>query len=224
MPYHIYDTEHPMQAFVCFSGNASAIRDLERDDLNWQRAYTITGAFTDIRNATGTEFFAEQNILCHCLDWESFIPGSGATKKEAYFMKVAEVIDRYDPDCIIFSGFMRIVPDWFIRQFPRKIINVHPTDLNIIDAITEKRKYIGKGADAIQKVLDDGREEICSTVHYVEEGDIDGGFVIAQSRFCKIVPGETATKLQNRLKVLADGEALMNALKVLCQSETKEVA
>lgn len=204
-----------LRLFVCFSGNASAIRDLENDDPDWNHRYEVVGSLTDVDDVPGMLFFKKENIPCHYIDRSIYPPPEVCmSKRDRYFDEIKDVIDYYAPDYIVFSGFMLIAPPWFVRSFERKIINVHPTDLSRIDA-NGKRKYAGRGDVAIQKVLDDGMTTIRSTVHFVEEGGVDEGEIIAHSRPCTISPKDTAQTLQERLKLIADGDALKNALKTL---------
>lgn len=204
--------ENVLKLFVCFSGNASAIQYIENDDTGWRNIYEVVRALTDKPDAPGISFFEEHSIPCE------YINRTDIKKNDVYLTEAMHLIDRYNPDYIVFSGFMRIVPDWFIRNFEGKIINVHPTDLNILDA-TGKRKYTGRGREAIQKVLDDGLETIRSTIHYIEEGPIDGGEIIAQSQLCRIAPRDTAQTLHDRLKRIAEGKALQYALQNLYQQQ-----
>lgn len=204
--------KNALRLFVCFSGNASAIQCIENDDTGWKSTYEVVGTLTDKQDAPGISFFEEHSIPCE------YINRTDIKKNDVYLTEAMHLINRYNPDYIVFSGFMRIVPDWFIRNFEGKIINVHPTDLNILDA-TGKRKYTGRGRDAIQKVLDDGLETIRSTIHYIEEGAVDGGEIIAQSQFCKIAPRDTAETLHKRLKSIAEWQALQYALQILYKQQ-----
>lgn len=210
----VYSKDHPMHVVVCFSENASAIQFLKDDDPDWRGFYTIVAAFTYKQNAPGISFFTERDIPCHWLDWATFQSRDRLHKKDGYFLQLAQDIESYHPDYIVLSGFMLILPDWFIQKFAQKIINVHPADLSIVNEFGV-RAYSGRGCDAIQKTMDGEMNTIRSTVHFVEEGPVDSGVIIAQSRPCKITPTDTAQIVQNRLKRVADGEALEVALKIL---------
>ena len=73
-----------------------------------------------------------------------------------------------DRDYIVLAGWMRILSSKFIRAFPDKIINIHPSLLP---------KY--KGLDPIQRSLDNGDEVTGCTVHMVTE-ELDSGKILMQ--------------------------------------------
>ena len=86
--------------------------------------------------------------------------------------KDEDLIIRYfkslDVDYVILAGWMRILSSKFIRAFPDKIINIHPSLLP---------KY--KGLDSIQRALDNGDHVIGCTVHMVTE-ELDSGKILMQ--------------------------------------------
>ena len=94
-------------------------------------------------------------------------------------------------DLIVLSGFLWLIPDYLIRSYPKKIINIHPALLP---------KYGGKGmyGDAVHKaVISAGESESGITIHYVNK-DYDKGEVIFQAR-CKIQENDTAEVLAERI-------------------------
>ena len=96
--------------------------------------------------------------------------------------KDEDLIIRYfkslDVDYIVLAGWMRILSSKFIRAFPDKIINIHPSLLP---------KY--KGLDPIQRALDNGDEVTGCTVHVVTE-ELDSGKILMQEEV-DILPHDT---------------------------------
>ena len=96
--------------------------------------------------------------------------------------KDEDLIIRYfkglDVDYIVLAGWMRILSSKFIRAFPDKIINIHPSLLP---------KY--KGLDSIQRALDNGDEVTGCTVHMVTE-ELDSGKILMQEEI-GILPHDT---------------------------------
>jgi phosphoribosylglycinamide formyltransferase-1 len=79
-------------------------------------------------------------------------------------------------DIIVLAGFLWLVPDTILANYPKRIINIHPALLP---------KYGGKGmyGDRVHKeVLANGDEESGISIHYVNE-DFDTGEIIYQARF-----------------------------------------
>ena len=96
--------------------------------------------------------------------------------------KDEDLIIRYfkglNVDYIVLAGWMRILSSKFIRAFPDKIINIHPSLLP---------KY--KGLDPIQRALDNGDEVTGCTVHIVTE-ELDSGRILMQEEV-GILPHDT---------------------------------
>jgi phosphoribosylglycinamide formyltransferase-1 len=77
-------------------------------------------------------------------------------------------IERWNPDCIVLAGFMKILSPKFVQKFPRRIINIHPADTRA-----------HKGLNGYKWAFENKLEETKITVHYVDES-LDGGEIIAQ--------------------------------------------
>ena len=77
------------------------------------------------------------------------------SKNEA---QIIQLFNAWRVDLIVLAGWMRILSPDFIKAFPNKIINVHPSLLP---------KY--KGMNAVQKAMDNGDVLRGCTVHYVTE-------------------------------------------------------
>lgn len=85
-------------------------------------------------------------------------------------------------DYIILAGFLWLIPDYLVRAFPRRILNIHPALLP---------KYGGKGMYGIhvhRAVAQAGEEESGITIHYVNER-YDEGAIIYQAT-CALNPAD----------------------------------
>ena len=70
---------------------------------------------------------------------------------------------RIETDLIILAGFLWLIPDYLIKAFPKKIVNVHPALLP---------KYGGKGMYGMhvhKAVKEADEKETGITIHYVNE-------------------------------------------------------
>lgn len=86
---------------------------------------------------------------------------------------ILEFLRSVDPDLIVLAGFLWKVPENLIRQFPGKIINIHPALLP---------KYGGKGMYGMhvhRSVKENKERETGITIHYVNE-NYDEGAIISQ--------------------------------------------
>ena len=83
------------------------------------------------------------------------------------------ILQKYDVNFIVLAGFLPFVPDFLIKAYDGKIINLHPALLP---------KYGGKGMwghHVHEAVKAAGETETGMTVHWVTS-EIDNGKIIAQ--------------------------------------------
>lgn len=88
---------------------------------------------------------------------------------------VLDIIQSQNPDLIILAGFLWKFPENIIKNFPNKIINIHPSLLP---------KYGGKGmygGFVHQLVIENKETESGITIHYVNE-NYDEGTIIFQTK------------------------------------------
>ena len=97
---------------------------------------------------------------------------------------------------LILAGFMAILSADFVRRFPDRIINVHPS---LIPSFCGEGFY---GLRVHRAALDYGVKVTGATVHYVNEIP-DGGRIIAQ-KAVDILPGDTPETLQRRVMEQAE--------------------
>jgi phosphoribosylglycinamide formyltransferase-1 len=89
---------------------------------------------------------------------------------------VVDLLKNLNIDLLVLAGFLWLVPDSLLANYPKRIMNIHPALLP---------KYGGKGmyGDRVHKeVLANGDEESGISIHYVNE-DFDSGEIIYQARF-----------------------------------------
>lgn len=93
------------------------------------------------------------------------------------------LMKEYSIDFIVLAGFLLVIPDFLIREYDRRIINLHP-------ALLPKFGGIGMyGHRVHEAVKAAGETETGMTVHWVS-GKVDGGEIIAQFR-TPISPDDT---------------------------------
>ena len=95
------------------------------------------------------------------------IPSKGKPREEHDREVVAALLD-YKVDLICLAGYMRLLSPWFVRQFPGKILNIHPSLLPAFP-----------GLEAQQQAFAYGVKVSGCTVHFVDE-ELDHGAIIVQ--------------------------------------------
>ncbi len=99
------------------------------------------------------------------------IPSKGVAREE-HDRQVVRALQDHDVDLICLAGYMRLLSPWFVQQFPRRILNIHPSLLPAFP-----------GLDAQKQAFDYGVKVSGCTVHFVDE-HLDHGDIIVQ----KVVP------------------------------------
>ena len=98
-----------------------------------------------------------------------------------------QIFNAWRVDFIILAGYMRVLSPEFIKAFPNKIINVHPSLLP---------KY--KGLNAVEQAMEACERVTGCTVHWVTE-ELDGGDIIDQS-VVQICSEDTVESLTHRIQ------------------------
>lgn len=117
---------------------------------------------------------------------------SSFTKDELYSAKgVLKTLKKVKPDLIVLAGFLLMFPEAILREFPNKVINIHPALLP---------KYGGKGmygSRVHEAVVEAGETESGITIHYVNERYDEGAIIFQKSAALseEDSPTDVATKV-----------------------------
>ena len=145
------------------------------------------------------------------------VPGVAVPKKqmtqEAFEAALNEKLAEYRVDVIILAGFLSILSADFVKQWPDRILNVHPS---LIPSFCGKGMY---GLKVHEAVLAKGVKVTGATVHLVNEIP-DGGRILLQ-KAVDILPGDTAEVLQRRVMEQAEWVLLPQAVEMLCKQITE---
>jgi len=113
------------------------------------------------------------------------IPSKGR-KREEHDRDVVAALQQAGAELIILAGYMRLLSPWFVKQFPQRILNIHPSLLPAFP-----------GLDAQQQAFEYGVRVSGCTVHFVDE-HLDHGAIIVQ-RTVPVLPGDDAHALADRI-------------------------
>jgi phosphoribosylglycinamide formyltransferase-1 len=95
------------------------------------------------------------------------IPSKGRTREE-HDREVVGVLKQHKVDLICLAGYMRLLSPWFVQQFPRRILNIHPSLLPAFP-----------GLEAQEQAFAYGVKVSGCTVHFVDE-ELDHGAIVVQ--------------------------------------------
>ncbi|MBQ8717590.1 MAG: phosphoribosylglycinamide formyltransferase [Clostridia bacterium] len=130
--------------------------------------------------------------------------------QEAFEAAIGEQLAAHKIDLIVLAGFMNILSADFTKQWPERIINVHPA---LIPSFCGKGMY---GLAPHVAALEKGVKVTGATVHFVNEIP-DGGKIIAQ-RAVYVEEGDTPEVLQRRVMEQAEWIILPEAVEKVCAS------
>ena len=116
-------------------------------------------------------------------------------------------LTEYQVDLIVLAGFLSILSSDFVRRWPDRIVNVHPS---LIPAFCGKGYY---GLRVHQAALERGVKVTGATVHLVNEIP-DGGRILLQ-KAVEVQPGDTPETLQRRVMEQAEWVLLPRAVEQL---------
>ena len=112
--------------------------------------------------ARGLETARARGLNAMCL------PSKGLDR-EVYDRMLAAELHKADVELVCLAGFMRLLSAGFIREFPHRILNIHPSLLPAFP-----------GLDAQHQALAHGVKITGCTVHFVDE-DLDAGPIVIQA-------------------------------------------
>jgi phosphoribosylglycinamide formyltransferase-1 len=112
--------------------------------------------------ARGLETARARGLHAVCL------PSKGLDR-EVYDRMVVAELHKHGVDLVCLAGFMRLLSAGFIREFPNRILNIHPSLLPSFP-----------GLDAQHQALAHGVKITGCTVHFVDE-DLDAGPIVIQA-------------------------------------------
>ncbi len=140
------------------------------------------------------------------------IPAEIVNKKQYesqrdYEQALEQKLAEYGVQMVVLAGFMNILSGEFTKEYPDRIINVHPS---LIPSFCGKGFY---GLKVHEAALDYGVKVTGATVHYVNEVP-DGGKIILQ-KAVDVLEGDTPEILQKRVMEQAEWILLPKAAELV---------
>jgi phosphoribosylglycinamide formyltransferase-1 len=117
-------------------------------------------------------------------------------KRDSFYndISVLDDLKSREIDWVILAGFLWLVPDYILKAFPKRIINIHPA---LLPAYGGKGMY---GMKVHQAVIAARESESGITIHYVNE-KYDEGDIVFQAK-CTIEKEDTPEMLASKIHEL----------------------
>jgi phosphoribosylglycinamide formyltransferase-1 len=169
-----------LQLVVLISGTGSNLRALleASEDAEFPARVVAIGAD---READGLLLGEEFGIPTFT------VPFTAYPDRDAWGEALIEQVRHWQPDLVVLSGLMRLVPPTVVDAFSPHLINTHPAYLPEFP-----------GAHGVRDALAAGVTETGASL-IVVDNSVDGGPIIAQERV-PVLPGDTESSLHDRIK------------------------
>ena len=99
---------------------------------------------------------------------ETLVTPSKGKQREEHDREVVVALQQHKADLVCLAGYMRLLSPWFVQQFPRRILNIHPSLLPSFP-----------GLEAQEQAFAYGVKVTGCTVHFVDE-ELDHGAIVVQ--------------------------------------------
>lgn len=190
---------------VLVSGNGTNLQAL----INAQKNKIIKSGKIELVISNNSNAFALKRAE------KSKIPFEIISKKECkeieeFEKKLKEILKSYKIEFIVLAGFMSVLSKNFVKDYPKRIINIHPS---LIPSFCGKNFY---GIKVHEEAIKRGVKITGATTHFVNE-IIDGGEIIMQ-KAVKVLDNDTAEKLQKRVMESAEWIILPKTVEKVCKS------
>jgi phosphoribosylglycinamide formyltransferase-1 len=165
---------------VLISGAGSNLRALleAATSSDFPARVIVVGADREADGMTHAEAFGIPTFV---------VPWPGAAEREAWGDELDRQLDVWNPDLVVLSGLMRLLPAQVVARWSPRMINTHPAHLPEFP-----------GAHAVRDALSAGVRETGASVIVVDDG-VDTGPILAQERVA-VLPGDDEHSLHERIK------------------------
>lgn len=190
---------------VLVSGNGTNLQAL----INAQKNKIIKSGKIELVISNNSNAFALKRAEKSKIPFE-IISKKECNKIEEFEKKLKEILKSYKIELIVLAGFMSVLSKNFVKDYPKKIINIHPS---LIPSFCGKNFY---GIKVHEEAIKRGVKITGATTHFVNE-IIDGGEIIMQ-KAVKVLDNDTAEKLQKRVMESAEWIILPKTVEKVCKS------
>ena len=140
---------------------------------------SIAVAISNRRDAPGIAAARDAGFAAEIIE-------AGGRKRSEHDAEMIARLRAYQVDLVCLAGYMRLLSPEFVRAFPQRILNIHPSLLPAFP-----------GLDAQRQALDYGTAVSGCTVHFVDE-ELDHGVIVLQ-KCVPVLPQDDEASLAARI-------------------------
>ena len=171
----------------------------------------VAVVISDKGDAAGLVKAAERGI-------ETLVIERGGRTRAEHDAEIAAELKKRNVELVCLAGYMRLLSPEFVREFPNRIVNIHPSLLPSF-----------AGLNVQQQAIDHGVKISGCTVHFVDE-ELDHGPIILQ-RAVEVKDRDTAVSLTERIlsvehetyveavRRIASGKVKLDGRRVICDQD-----
>jgi phosphoribosylglycinamide formyltransferase-1 len=169
-----------MNFAVLASGRGSNLQAIIKAIEAGKIKASLKAVFSDKRDAYALAIARQAGIPVVYIDPKDF------QDRESFDRSVVKRLSEFKIDFVVLAGYMRLVSIYFIRQYPGRVLNIHPSLLPAF-----------RGMHAIKDAFDYGAKVTGVTVHMVNE-EMDDGPIILQE-LVRIEPDDSLESLEEKI-------------------------
>lgn len=199
---------HKIAVLVSGGGtNLQAIIDKIEDGTI--RNTKIEIVISNKKDAYALERAANHNIEGICIAPKEY------ESREAFGQALLDVLKKREIDLMVLAGYLVIIPESIIANYPNKIINIHPS---LIPSFCGDGFY---GLHVHKAVLERGNKVTGATVHFVDEGTDTGPIILQKAVY--VQEEDTPEILQKRVMEEAEWKILPEAIDLIANNKIEVV-
>ena len=183
--------------------NLQAIIDAAKDGKITNAKISLV--ISNNRNAYALERAANAGIASMCISPKDY------ASREEFHVALTKTLKDAGVDLVVLAGYLVAIPEMLVKEFPNKIINVHPS---LIPSFCGVGYY---GLRVHEAALARGVKVTGATVHFVDCG-MDTGPIILQ-KAVEIEEGDTPEVLQRRVMEQAEWIILPKAIDMIANDK-----
>ena len=168
-----------MRLGILISGRGSNFEAISNSIARRKLDAEIAIVISNKASAPGLEIARQRGIPMRV------IPSQGLDR-QAYDKLLIDELRTHEVDLVCLAGFMRLLSADFVRAFPNRVLNVHPSLLPAFP-----------GLDAQRQALEHGVKITGCTVHFVDEF-LDSGPIVIQAAV-PVIDNDTVETLSDRI-------------------------